>query len=84
MTSIFCIGGDPFNEVLQFLRHTVPREAESVRVSLGRFHECHQAEQQEMELQKGVVLRLQSDVALAMEKQWDSRELELEMVRAPR
>jgi hypothetical protein len=37
-----------------------------------------------MELQKGAVLCLQSDVASAVVEQWDSREMALAMVRVRR
>ena len=67
-----------FNEILKFLQHAVPREAEKAKQSLQVFDECHQALRLELEITQGAVLAVRPGVVSDAYGLWNRRKLKLQ------
>jgi hypothetical protein len=74
------VGDRDFDGILDFLRNTVPQEAEEVKQSLQVFNEGHQAIQLELEIAQGAVLGVRPDIASEAEILWNCRKVKLELV----
>ena len=73
-----------FNEILKFLRNTIPKEADKVQESLQTFNACHEVIQLELELASGNLVQLRPAAARRAQDFWDAQDSMLQLVQFPR
>jgi hypothetical protein len=78
------VSNGDFNEILKFLRDTIPKEADKAQESLRTFNACHEAIRLELELTSGNLVKLRPAAAQRAQDFWDAQESMLQLVQFPR
>jgi len=77
------VSNGDFNEILKFLRETIPKEADKAQESLQTFNACHEAIRLELELASGNLVKLRPAAARRAQDFWDVQDSMLQLVQLP-